>query len=68
MHYQIYFETNKLNLHKTWEGIRDVINNKISEQFNKHFCNIAETIQKEVPSAKNNFSDFKKSNRKIIFH
>ena len=69
-----YFETNKLNLRKTWEGIRDVINirkkkgqaintlnsdngiihegKKISEQFNKHFCNIAKTIEKEIPSAK----------------
>ena len=26
MHYQKYFETNKLNLCKTWEGIREVIN------------------------------------------
>ena len=26
MHYQKYFETNKLNLRKTWEGIREVIN------------------------------------------
>ena len=26
MHYQKYFETNKLNLGKTWEGIRVVIN------------------------------------------
>ena len=76
MHYQKYFETNKLNLHKIWEGIREVINirkkkgqtintlnsdngiinkdRKISEQFNKHFCNIAKTIEKETPSAKNN--------------
>ena len=29
---------------------------KISEQFNKHFCNIAKTIGKKVLSAKNNFS------------
>ena len=75
MHYQKYFETNKLNLHKTREGIREVINirkkkgqtintlnngiinedRKISEQFNKHFCNIAKKIEKEIPSAKNNF-------------
>ena len=26
MHYQKYFETTKLNLRKTWEGIREVIN------------------------------------------
>ena len=26
MHYQKYFETNKFNLRKTWEGIREVIN------------------------------------------
>ena len=68
MHNQKYFETNKLNLRKTWEwgGMREVINirkkkrqtintlnsdnglinrdRKISEQFNKHFCNIAKTI------------------------
>ena len=83
MHYQKYFETNKLNLRKTWEGIREVINirkkkgqtintlnsdngiinkdRKISEQFNKHFCNIAKTIEKEIPSAKNNFSDYLKN-------
>ena len=91
MHYQNYFETNKLNLRKTWEGIREVINirkkkeqrintlncdngiinedRKISEQFNKHFCNVAKTIEKEIPSAKNNFSGYlKKPSRKIVFH
>ena len=74
---------NKLNLHKSWEGIREVINirkkkgqtintlnsddgiinedRKISEQFNKHFCNIAETIEKEIPSAKNNFRGYLKN-------
>ena len=26
MHYQKYFETNRLNLRKTWDGIREVIN------------------------------------------
>ena len=68
MHYQKYFETNTLNLRKTWEGIREVINirkkkgetistlnsdngiinegRKISEHFNKHFHNIAKTIEK----------------------
>ena len=83
MHYQKYFKTNKLNLSKTWEGIREVINirkkkgqtintlksdnriihedRKISEQFNKHFCNIAKTIEKEIPSAKNNFSGYLKN-------
>ena len=83
MHYQKYFATNKLNLRKTWEGIREVINirkekgqtintlnsdngiinedRKISEQFNKHFCNIAKTIEKEIPSAKNNFSGYLKN-------
>ena len=83
MHYQKYFETNKFNLRKTWEGIREVINirkkkrqttntlnsdngiinedRKISEQFNKHFCNIAKTIEKEIPSAKNNFSGYLKN-------
>ena len=83
MHYQKYFGTNKLNLCKTWEGIREVFNirkkkgqtintlnndngiinqdRKISEQFNKHFCNIATTIEKEIPSAKNNFSDYLKN-------
>ena len=34
---------------------------KISEQFNKHFCNIAKTIEKEIPSAKNNFSGYLKN-------
>ena len=34
---------------------------KISEQLNKHFCNIATTIEKEIPSAKNNFSDYLKN-------
>ena len=89
MHYQKYFETNKLNLCKTWEGIRQVINirkkkgqtintlnsdngiinedRKISEQFNKHFCNIATTIEKEIPSAKNNFSDYLKNAIKKTF-
>ena len=69
MHYQKYFETNKLNLRKTWEGIREVINirkkkgqtintlnsdngiinedRKISEKFDKRFCNIAETLKKK---------------------
>ena len=83
MHYQKYFETNKLNLSKTWEGIREVINirkkkgqtintlnsdngiinedRKISEQFNKRLCNIAKTIEKEIPSAKNNFSGYLKN-------
>ena len=28
MHYQKFFEPNKLNLQKMWEGIRDVINIK----------------------------------------
>ena len=28
MHYQKFFEANKLNLQKTWEGIREVINIK----------------------------------------
>ena len=82
MHYQKYFETDKLNLRKTWDGIREVINirkkkeqtintlnsdngiinedRKISEQLNKHFCNIAKTIEKEIPSAKNNFSGYLK--------
>ena len=90
MHCQKYFETNKLNLRKTWEGIREVINirrkkgqtintlnsdkgiinqdRKISEQFNKHFCNIAETIEKEIPSAKNNFSGyFENPIEKLLF-
>ena len=34
---------------------------KISEQFDKHFCNIAKTIEKEIPSAKKNFSDYLKN-------
>ena len=34
---------------------------KISEQFNKHFCNIAKTIEKEIQSAKINFSDYLKN-------
>ena len=83
MHHQKYFETNKPNLRKTRDGIREVINitkkkgqtintvnsgngitnkdRKISEQFNKHFCNIAKTTHKEIPSAKNNFSDYLKN-------
>ena len=28
MHYQKFFEINKLNLRKTWEGIREIINIK----------------------------------------
>ena len=28
MHYQKFFEINKLNLQKTWEGIREIINIK----------------------------------------
>ena len=77
MHYQKHFEINKLNLRKTWEGIREVINIKkknrqtintlnsdngiinedriISEQFKKHFCNIAKTIEEEISSAKKQF-------------
>ena len=31
------------------------------EQFNKHFFNIAKTIEKEIPSAKNKFSDYLKN-------
>ena len=83
MPYQKYFERNKLNLHKIWQGIREVINirkkkgqtinalnsdngiinedRKIAEQFNKHFCNIVKTIEKGIPSAKNNFSDYLKN-------
>ena len=83
MHHQKYFETNKVNLRKTWDGIREVINirikkgqtintlnsdngiinedMKISEQFKKHFYNIAKTIEKEIPSAKNNFSVYLKN-------
>ena len=83
MHYQKYFETDKLNLRKTWDGIREVINirkkkeqtintlnsdngiikedRKILEQLNKHFCNIAKTIEKEIPSAKKKFSGYLKN-------
>ena len=89
MHYQKYFETNKLNLRKTWDGIREVINirkkkrqtintlnsdnriinkdRKISEQFNKHFCNIAKIIEKEIPSAKNNFNGYLKNPIEKLF-
>ena len=31
MHYQKFFEGNKLNLRKSWEGIREVINIKKTE-------------------------------------
>ena len=79
MKYQNSFEINKLNLRKTWEGIREIINikqtkgqminalnngddiisenNKIAEEFNNHFCKIAETIENEIHKGKNKFSD-----------
>ena len=40
---------------------------KISGQFNKHFCNIAKTIEKEMPSAKNNFSGYLKNPLEKLF-
>ena len=83
MYYQKFFEVNKLNLQKTWEEIREVINikkakgqivnvlnsgediinknNKIAENFINHFCKIAETIENEIPKAKNQFSDYLKN-------
>ena len=89
MHYQKFFETNTLNLRKTWEGIREVINirkkkgqtintlnsdkgiinkdRKISEKFSKRFSNIAKTIEKEIPTAKNNFTDYLKNPIKKSF-
>ena len=89
MHYQKFLETNKLNLRKTWEGIREVINikktkvqignalnnsedvtnenNKIAEKFGSHFCRIADTIENNIPKAKNQFSDYLKNQMEQSF-
>ena len=71
LHYQKFFENKKLNLCKTWAGIKEIVliisdkqkqningiangsnitNNPkdIVEHLNKHFCNIAKTIETEV--------------------
>ena len=37
MHYQEHFETNKLNVRKTWEGIREVINIKKKKKANNKY-------------------------------
>ena len=78
MHYQKFFEANKLNLQKMWEGIREVINIKkikdqivnalnIAEKFNNHFSKIAETIENKIPKAKNQFSDYLKNQMEQSF-
>ena len=81
--YQRFFENNKLNVYKTWTGIKEItnvsakqrqnisgiandnniINNPkdIVEYLNKHFCNIAETIETEIPPSKQTFQDYLKN-------
>ena len=70
LHYQRFFENNKLNLYKTWAGIKEIKNvsakqkqningianennindpKDITEHLNKHFCNIAKTIETVIP-------------------
>ena len=51
MHYQKFFEINKLNLRKTWEGIREVINIK--------------KIKGQIINALNNGDDIISENNKI---
>ena len=80
LHYQRFFENNKLNLYKTWAGIKEIINvsakqkqningianenniinnpKDIAEHLNKHFCNIAKTIETEIPLTKHTFQDY----------
>ena len=79
LHYQRFFENNKLNLYKIWAGIKEIknvsakqkqningianenniINNlkDIAEHLNKHFCNIAKTIETEIPPSKQTFQN-----------
>ena len=63
MHYQKFFEGNKLNLRKLWEGIREVINIKKTEGQIINAINndediinennkIAETIENKIPYLK----------------
>ena len=63
MHYQKFFEGNKLNLRKSWEGIREVINIKKTEGQIINAINndediinennkIAETIENKIPYLK----------------
>ena len=51
MHYQKFFEASKLNLRKTWEGIREVINIRKSKG--------------QIVNALNNGEDIINENNKI---
>ena len=47
MHYQKFFETNKLNLQKIWEGIREIINIKQTKDQIINVLNIGDDIISE---------------------
>ena len=83
LHYQRLFENNKLNLYKTWAGIKEIINvsakqkqningiandnniinnpKDIAEHLNKYFCNIAKTIETQIPPSKQTFQNYLKN-------
>ena len=89
LHYQRFFENNKLNLYKIWAGIKEIINvsakqkqnisgianenniinnpKDITERLNKHFCNIAKTIETEIPLSKQTFQNYLKIQQEIIY-
>ena len=47
MHYQKFFEINKLNLQKIWEGIREIINIKQTKDQIINVLNIGDDIISE---------------------
>ena len=63
MHYQKFFEANKLNLRKTWEGIREVINIKKTKDQIVNALNNGEDMINENNKIAEKFNNHFKSNQ-----
>ena len=68
MHYQKFFEANKLNLRKTWEGIREVINIKKAKDQIVNALNNGEDMINENNKIAEKFNNHFKSNGTVFFY
>ena len=58
MHYQKFFEINKLNLQKMWEGIREIINIKQTKDQIINVLNIGDDIISENNKIAEKFNNY----------
>ena len=82
-HFNKYFDDNKLNIFKTWEGIREIINiskkgsininyikisSDIANKFNRHFTSVPKQIEEMLIKPKHHYSKYlKKPNCSSFF-